>query len=140
MLPEAQREYFTALWQEYEDGESADARFALLLDRTMPMLMNLHNEGQSWVENGISLEQVAAHCIDRRRTPRAMAPYGATPADAQRKGWLKWDRLPLLAAARSSSERLLAFQRLLIARHRSCRPGPFHADRCAGGGKAHRIG
>ena len=54
MLPETQREYFTALWQEYEDGESADARFALLLDRTMPMLMNLHNEGQSWVENGIS--------------------------------------------------------------------------------------
>lgn len=58
MLPAAQREYFTALWQEYEDGESADARFALVLDRTMPMLMNLHNEGQSWVENGISLEQV----------------------------------------------------------------------------------
>jgi len=37
MLPEAQREYFTALWQEYEDGESADARFALLLDRTCTM-------------------------------------------------------------------------------------------------------
>lgn len=64
MLPDAQREYFTALWQEYEDGESADARFALVLDRTMPMLMNLHNEGQSWVENGISLEQVLSQYDD----------------------------------------------------------------------------
>ncbi|CAI1152889.1 5'-nucleotidase [Serratia rubidaea] len=90
MLPEPQREYFTALWQEYEDAETADARFALVLDRTMPMLMNLHNEGQSWVENGISLEQV----LSRNETiaevyPELWQHLLHHLQDAQRKGWLK---------------------------------------------------
>ncbi len=83
-----QREYFTALWQEYEDGESADARFALLLDRTMPMLMNLHNEGQA-AENGISLEQVLARNASIADVhPEAVAPHGATPAGCAAQGWL----------------------------------------------------
>ncbi|MDM1817927.1 HD domain-containing protein [Serratia ureilytica] len=90
MLPQTQREYFTALWQEYEDGESADARFALLLDRTMPMLMNLHNEGQSWVENGISLEQVLARNASIADVhPELWHHLEQHLRDAQRKGWLK---------------------------------------------------
>jgi putative hydrolase of HD superfamily len=90
MLPDAQREYFTALWQEYEDGESADARFALVLDRTMPMLMNLHNEGQSWVENGISLEQVLSrNTMIEEVYPELWKHLLHHLQDAQRKGWLK---------------------------------------------------
>ncbi|CAI1736854.1 5'-nucleotidase [Serratia proteamaculans] len=90
MLPDTQREYFTALWQEYEDGESADARFALVLDRTMPMLMNLHNEGQSWVENGISLEQVLSRNAAIADVQPELWKYLLQHLqDAQRKGWLK---------------------------------------------------
>jgi putative hydrolase of HD superfamily len=90
MLPDTQREYFTALWQEYEDGESADARFALVLDRTMPMLMNLHNQGQSWVENGISLEQVLARNTTIAEVQPELWKYLLQHLqDAQRKGWLK---------------------------------------------------
>ncbi|WP_337261228.1 MULTISPECIES: HD domain-containing protein [unclassified Serratia (in: enterobacteria)] len=90
LLPEPQRSSFTALWQEYEDGESADARFALVLDRSMPMLMNLHNEGKSWVENGISLEQV----LERNTMiadihPELWQHLHQHLLDAQRKGWLK---------------------------------------------------
>ncbi|MEX0444882.1 HD family hydrolase [Xenorhabdus sp. SGI246] len=58
LLPETQRDYFLALWYEYEDGETPEACFAKMLDRVMPVLMNLHNNGQSWVENGIRFEQV----------------------------------------------------------------------------------
>ncbi|MDX7986542.1 HD domain-containing protein [Xenorhabdus sp. 12] len=58
MLPETQRDYFLALWHEYEDANTPEARFAKTLDRVMPVLMNLHNDGQSWVENNIRLEQV----------------------------------------------------------------------------------
>lgn len=58
LLPEPQRQHFAGLWHEYEAGESAEARFALMIDRILPILMNLHNGGQSWVENGIRLEQV----------------------------------------------------------------------------------
>lgn len=90
ILPEPQRWVFTALWQEYEAGESADARFALVLDRCMPMLMNLHNGGQSWVENDISLKQV----LDRNTMIADIHPelwhyLEQHLQDAQRKGWLK---------------------------------------------------
>ena len=47
-----------ALWKEFERGESAESRFANAVDRSMPVLLNLANQGQSWKENGISYERV----------------------------------------------------------------------------------
>ena len=58
MLPAAEADAFLALWQEFEDAETPEARFAHAADRAMPVLMNLANGGQSWVENGISYERV----------------------------------------------------------------------------------
>lgn len=90
LLPQPQREQFTALWQEYEEGKSADARFATVLDRSMPMLMNLHNEGQSWVENNVSLEQVLQrNSMIADIHPELWEHLLQHLQDAQRKGWLK---------------------------------------------------
>ncbi|MFC0226341.1 HD domain-containing protein [Serratia aquatilis] len=90
LLPEPQCEHFTALWQEYEEGESADAQFATVLDRSMPMLMNLHNEGQSWIENNVSLEQVLArNGMIANIYPELWQYLFRHLQDAQRKGWLK---------------------------------------------------
>lgn len=58
MLPGETGARFLALWQEFEAAESADAKFAHALDRSMPVLLNLANNGQSWRENGIQFEQV----------------------------------------------------------------------------------
>lgn len=58
LLPEPQAARFLSLWQEFEDGETPEARFAHAVDRAMPVLLNLNNEGQSWRENGISHERV----------------------------------------------------------------------------------
>jgi len=49
-----------ALWDEFEDGTSREARFANAVDRAMPALINLANEGQSWRENGIAHARVVA--------------------------------------------------------------------------------
>jgi putative hydrolases of HD superfamily len=57
MLPDGGEEYLM-LWQEFEDAETHEARFAHAIDRAMPALLNLANNGQSWVENGIRYEQV----------------------------------------------------------------------------------
>jgi putative hydrolase of HD superfamily len=57
MLPE-QGASFLELWQEFERGETQEARFAHAVDRAMPVLLNLNNNGQSWRENGISYERV----------------------------------------------------------------------------------
>jgi len=58
LLPAAQGDAFLALWLEFEQGESVEARFAHAADRAMPVLLNLANHGQSWRENGISHERV----------------------------------------------------------------------------------
>jgi putative hydrolases of HD superfamily len=59
LLLEDQAAEFVSLWQEFEQAETAEARFAHAVDRAMPVLLNLANEGQSWRENGISYERVA---------------------------------------------------------------------------------
>jgi putative hydrolase of HD superfamily len=58
LLPESQGAAFLALWQEFERGETPEARFAHAVDRAMPVLLNLANNGQSWRENGVSHERV----------------------------------------------------------------------------------
>ncbi|WP_313920256.1 HD domain-containing protein [Tahibacter sp.] len=60
LLPAPQAQRFLMLWQEFEDGVSAEARFAHACDRAMPVLLNLNNQGQSWRENGISHARVIA--------------------------------------------------------------------------------
>ena len=68
MLPGTQGAAFLALWQEFEDGKTAESRFANAADRAMPVLLNLANNGQSWRENGISHERVV-----RRIAPQIKA-------------------------------------------------------------------
>ena len=46
------------LWKEFDAGESAEARFAKAIDRSMPVLLNLNRKGGSWVENGVTYERV----------------------------------------------------------------------------------
>lgn len=60
LLPEPQRERFLSLWLEFERDQTPSAHFANALDRAMPVLLNLANEGQSWRENGISHARVVA--------------------------------------------------------------------------------
>jgi len=58
LLPEPQGAAFLALWLEFEDGDTPESRFAHSVDRAMPVLLNLKNQGQSWRENNISYERV----------------------------------------------------------------------------------
>ncbi len=50
LLPSPQNETLLALWNEYDALETPESVYANAIDRAMPMLMNLHNQGQSWVE------------------------------------------------------------------------------------------
>lgn len=80
---------FLAMWQEFELAETVDAKFAHAADRAMPVLLNLANHGQSWVENQIGYSQV----VNRIRTPieqgcPALWQYLAQQlAQAQQQGW-----------------------------------------------------
>ena len=89
LLPEAEATGLLALWQEFERGETREARFANAVDRAMPVLLNLANAGQSWRDNGISHERVV-----RRVAPQIQAGCPALweylePRldDARQRGW-----------------------------------------------------
>jgi len=58
LLPRQQGDELLALWQEFERAETEDAMFAKALDRFQPLLINVFTGGGTWVENGVSLEQV----------------------------------------------------------------------------------
>ncbi|MCB0337891.1 MAG: HD domain-containing protein [Bdellovibrionales bacterium] len=58
MLPEDQGEQYLNLWLEFEAMETAEAQFAIAVDRLMAFIMNIHNEGGTWQEFGIKSEQV----------------------------------------------------------------------------------
>lgn len=60
LLPEDLAKEYRQLWDEFETGLSAEAKFARALDRLHPILMNYHSKGKSWKENKIRLEQAVA--------------------------------------------------------------------------------
>ena len=59
-----------ALWEEFEEGETPEAKYAEALDRFQPILLNYGSGGIAWQEHGISSEQVIA----RNRHIEAGAP------------------------------------------------------------------
>ena len=58
LLPAAQAAYLRAAWDEYEASETPEARFALSLDRLMPMIHNSLTEGRAWQANGVAADKV----------------------------------------------------------------------------------
>jgi putative hydrolases of HD superfamily len=58
LLPTDQGMELRELWDEFEDGSTADARFALALDRFIPQLHNYYTKGRSWAEHGITADRV----------------------------------------------------------------------------------
>lgn len=58
LLPPDQAVYLRKLWEEFEQSETPEARFALTLDRTQPVLLNDAAEGKAWEEHQVRLSQV----------------------------------------------------------------------------------
>jgi len=60
ILPPDQVRIFRDLWDEFEDRETPESRFANALDRVQPFLHNYFTHGQTWQENDIKSGQVRA--------------------------------------------------------------------------------
>jgi len=60
LLPVALGEHFRALWDEYEAGDTPEARYVMAVDRMAPMLLNLAEGGSAWREYGITRARVIA--------------------------------------------------------------------------------
>lgn len=89
LLPDPHGARFLALWLEFEDGLTPEARFAHAADRAMPVLLNLANDGQSWRENGVGHAQVVAKVGPpiRAGCPALWEYLEARLAEVERNGW-----------------------------------------------------
>lgn len=89
MLPQPQGAAFLALWQEFDQGDTPEARFAHAVDRAMPVLLNLANAGQSWRENGVSHERVVRRIASpiKAGCPALWDYLEVRLEEARQKGW-----------------------------------------------------
>ncbi|EOX3954451.1 HD domain-containing protein [Vibrio alginolyticus] len=90
MLPSDQEQELLALWHEFEAAQTDEAKYAKALDRLIPMLLNYHNNGQSWKEHGVSREQ--ALTINKRIEFGSVTLWDKAKElieEATEKGWLK---------------------------------------------------
>jgi len=60
LLPSDQAAELRALWNEFEQRLTPEARFAAALDRLMPLLHNYHTQGKSWQAHGVTADRVIA--------------------------------------------------------------------------------
>ena len=58
LLPEDQGSWFRTLWEEFEAYETAEAKFAHVLDNCQPLLLNDASDGRSWAEHGVKKSQI----------------------------------------------------------------------------------
>ena len=60
LLPAATGRRFRELWDEYERGDTPEARFVMAIDRLAPMMLNLAEGASTWREHGITRSRVIA--------------------------------------------------------------------------------
>ena len=58
LLPNAQKEELTALFDEFEEARTAESRFAHVMDNLQPLLLNNSNNGADWREHEVYASQV----------------------------------------------------------------------------------
>ena len=58
MLPDDLASRFRRLWDEFESGETAEAKFAHTLDNFQPMMLQAASDGRAWREGGRRLSEV----------------------------------------------------------------------------------
>ena len=70
LLPSVQADAFKALWQEFEQAQTPDARFAKAMDCLLPVIQNMDCNGGTWAKYRVSRSQV----LHRNRHLEKIAP------------------------------------------------------------------
>lgn len=58
MLPDDQAKELISLFEEFEEYETAESKFAHAMDNLQPLMLNNSNGGSDWREHGVSASQV----------------------------------------------------------------------------------
>ena len=58
LLPDDQKEEMTALFDEFEESRTPEAKYAHSMDNLQPLILNHSNGGSDWIEHGVSASTV----------------------------------------------------------------------------------
>lgn len=90
MLEGEQGAQIRALWDEFEAGETAEAKYANAIDRIQPLLLNYLTDGHTWKMGGVSSVQVYKRMdIIRTATPELWCIVEGVIKNSIEKGILK---------------------------------------------------
>lgn len=88
LLPPDQAERVRELWEEFEARKTPESRFAKAVDRLAPMLANWHTDGGTWVQLGVSKQQVLEKVRIIAEGSEALGAYATSLIeDSDRRGY-----------------------------------------------------
>ena len=58
LLPDEQKDELKAFFEEFEEGQTPEAKFARVMDNFQPLILNDSNNGKDWRVHGIKKSQV----------------------------------------------------------------------------------
>jgi len=100
ILPGSQAAAVRALWDEFEERRTPEARFARALDRLQPMLLNMRTGGGTWVAHSVGLAQVLSKVTLIEEGSASLGRYARSMiAAAVDRGFLRPDVPPAPAGA-----------------------------------------
>lgn len=90
ILPEDQAREFEELWNEFEESQTPEARFAACLDRLQPLILNYNTNGHTWKKPGVTSEKVLRRNEPLKENAPALWEYVKEVInDSIQKGYLK---------------------------------------------------
>ncbi|MBK1657117.1 HD domain-containing protein [Paracraurococcus ruber] len=75
-----------ALWEEFEAGETPEARFAMACDRTQGFLQNVLSGGRAWRDHGVALADTRPRMAPAEAVDPAFAALIGALYDRARQG------------------------------------------------------
>lgn len=89
-LPSEQYDEFMALWEEFEEMATVEAKYASAIDRLQPVLQIYYCDGNTWLENNIDVErELKRNEVIKEIMPEVWDYVRKLIDDAVNKGWLK---------------------------------------------------
>lgn len=75
LLPDDQKHELAAIFDEFEDNETPEARFAHAMDNLQPLMLNDSNDGGDWREHNVTAEQVYGRQSKTRQGSERLFEY-----------------------------------------------------------------
>ena len=75
LLPDDQKEELIAIFDEFEESQTAEAKFAHAMDNIQPLMLNNSNDGSDWKEHQVSAKQVYGRQIRTKDGSEVLYDY-----------------------------------------------------------------